>query len=246
RYRPAGRRVGTGAAARSRRSGRGAGCGCGRSGRPRTRWRRNPGTARRVAASAAARARRPRRRRCRARCAAGARGGTRRWRPRAPPCARAGGRRRCRRRGTSGRNRIGRSVWPWWHPIVAPTAPTEHRMTAYLIAKTAHIGCVIAGMAALFYLPRILLNLVETGAASPVRERRLLMGRRLYRFGHVMFGLAFVLGLVLWLGYRVFPGFPTMVAQGSGWLHAKLGLVLLLFAAWVVSGRWLSGPRAAA
>ena len=30
-----------------------------------------------------------------------------------------------------------------------------------------------------------------------------------------------------------------MVAQGSGWLHAKLGLVLLLFAAWVVSGRWL-------
>ena len=112
-------------------------------------------------------------------------------------------------------------------------------MTAYLIAKTAHIVFVIAWMAALFYLPRILLNLVEAGDASPVRERLLLMGRRLYRFGHVMFGLAFVLGLVLWLGYRVLPGFPTMVAQGSGWLHAKLGLVLLLFAAWVVSGRWL-------
>src|SRR5690606_1184941 len=94
-------------------------------------------------------------------------------------------------------------------------------------------------MVVLFYLPRILLSLVESGDASPVRERLLLMGRRLYRFGHVMFGLAFVLGLVLWLGYRVFPGFPTMVAQGSGWLHAKLGLVLLLFAAWVVSGRWL-------
>ncbi|WP_140909017.1 CopD family protein [Cognatiluteimonas lumbrici] len=112
-------------------------------------------------------------------------------------------------------------------------------MTAYLIAKTAHIVFVIAWMAALFYLPRILLNLVEAGDVAPVRERLLLMGRRLYRFGHIMFGLAFVLGLVLWLGYRVIPDFPTMVAQGSGWLHAKLGLVLLLFAAWVVSGRWL-------
>ncbi len=112
-------------------------------------------------------------------------------------------------------------------------------MTAYLIAKTAHIVFVIAWMAALFYLPRILLNLVEAGDVAPVRERLLLMGRRLYRFGHIMFGLAFVLGLVLWLGYRVLPDFPTMVAQGSGWLHAKLGLVLLLFAAWVVSGRWL-------
>ncbi len=112
-------------------------------------------------------------------------------------------------------------------------------MTAYLIAKTAHIVFVIAWMAALFYLPRILLNLVEAGDAPPVRERLLLMGRRLYRFGHIMFGLAFVLGLVLWLGYRVIPDVPTLVAQGSGWLHAKLGLVLLLFAAWVVSGRWL-------
>ena len=112
-------------------------------------------------------------------------------------------------------------------------------MTAYLLAKTAHIVFVIAWMAALFYLPRILLNIVEAGDAPPVRARLVLMGRRLYRFGHVMFGLAFLLGLALWLGYRVFPGFPTMVADGSGWLHAKLGLVVLLFAAWVVSGRWL-------
>ena len=112
-------------------------------------------------------------------------------------------------------------------------------MTAYLIVKTAHLVFVIAWMAALFYLPRILLNIVEGGDDANVRERLLLMGRRLYRFGHIMFGFAFLLGLVLWLGYRVFDGFPTMVAQGSAWLHAKLGLVLLLFAGWVVSGRWL-------
>ena len=112
-------------------------------------------------------------------------------------------------------------------------------MTAYLIAKTAHIVFVIAWMAALFYLPRILLNIVEAGDAPAVRARLVLMGRRLYRFGHVMFGLSLLLGLVLWLGYRVFPGFPTMVADGSGWLHAKLALVVLLLAAWIISGRWL-------
>ena len=114
-------------------------------------------------------------------------------------------------------------------------------MTAYLLAKTAHIVFVIAWMAALFYLPRILLNIVEAGDAPAVRARLVLMGRRLYRFGHVMFGLAFLLGLALWLGYRVFPGFPTMVADGSGWLHAKLVLVALMLAHNTIAGRWLKG-----
>ena len=102
-------------------------------------------------------------------------------------------------------------------------------MTAYLITKTFHIVFVIAWMAALFYLPRILLNIVEAGEEPAVRARLLLMGRRLYRFGHVMFGLALLLGLALWLHFGI----------GGGWLHAKLGLVVLLFVAWIVSGRWL-------
>jgi putative membrane protein len=119
-------------------------------------------------------------------------------------------------------------------------------MTAYLIAKTAHLFVVFAFVAAAFYLPRILVNLAEAGAGDDeatraVRARLLLMGRRLYRFGHVMFGLAFVLGLLLWLGYRAFPGFPTMVGPGSGWLHAKLGAVVLLLAHFIVAGRWLKG-----
>lgn len=114
-------------------------------------------------------------------------------------------------------------------------------MTAYLATKTGHLVFVIAWMAAVFYLPRILVNLAEAGGSHEVRARLLLMGRRLYRFGHVMFGLAFVLGLVLWLGHRVLPAFPTMVGAGTSWLHAKLGLVLLLLAFYVVSGRWLKG-----
>ncbi|MDQ3287102.1 MAG: CopD family protein [Pseudomonadota bacterium] len=118
-------------------------------------------------------------------------------------------------------------------------------MNAYIWTKTAHLVFVIAWMAAVFYLPRILVNLAEAGDEPAVRDRLLLMGRRLYRFGHAMFGLAVALGLGLWLGYRAVPGFPTMVAPGSGWLHAKLVLVLALLAYFIVSGRWLKRVAAA-
>lgn len=114
-------------------------------------------------------------------------------------------------------------------------------MQAYFWVKTFHLVFVIAFMAAVFYLPRILVNVAEAGDAPAVRARLALMGRRLYGFGHTMFGLAFVFGLVLWLGYRVIPDFPTMVAPGSGWMHAKLALVVLLLAHFIVAGRWIKG-----
>ncbi|KGM52551.1 membrane protein [Lysobacter concretionis Ko07 = DSM 16239] len=117
-------------------------------------------------------------------------------------------------------------------------------MNAYLWTKTFHLVFVIAWMAAVFYLPRILVNIAEAGEAPDVRSRLTLMGRRLYRFGHIMFGLSVLLGVVLWLGYRVLPDFPTMVAQGSGWLHAKLVLVAVLFAYYIFSGRWLKAVDA--
>lgn len=117
-------------------------------------------------------------------------------------------------------------------------------MNAYIWTKTAHLVFVIAWMAAVFYLPRILVNVAEAGDEPAVRARLVLMGRRLYRFGHLMFGLSVVLGLMLWLGYRLFAGFPTMVAPGTGWMHAKLVLVALLLAYYIVSGRRLKGIEA--
>ena len=114
-------------------------------------------------------------------------------------------------------------------------------MQAYLWTKSAHLLFVMAWVAGGFYLPRILINLAEAGDDGAVRARLVLMGRRLYRFGHIMFGLAFIAGLVLWLGHRVLADFPTMVGIGSGWLHAKLALVTLLFAHFIVAGRWLKG-----
>ena len=105
---------------------------------------------------------------------------------------------------------------------------------AYLLTKTAHLVFVMAWMGGVFYLPRILVNLAEAGDDPPVRARLVLMGRRLYRFGHAMFGLAFVLGLVLWLHFGI----------AGGWLHAKLALVLLMMAHYTVRGRWLKGVDA--
>lgn len=105
---------------------------------------------------------------------------------------------------------------------------------AYLWTKTAHLVFVIAWMASVFYLPRILVNLAEAGDEPAVRARLMLMGRRLYRFGHTMFGFALGFGLVLWLYF----------GMAGGWLHAKLLLVALLLAYYIVCGRWLKGVDA--
>ena len=52
-------------------------------------------------------------------------------------------------------------------------------MTAYLAIKTAHLVFVIAFMASVFYLPRILVNIAEAGGEAAVHARLVLMGRRL-------------------------------------------------------------------
>lgn len=104
-------------------------------------------------------------------------------------------------------------------------------MQTYFWAKTAHLVFVIAWMAAVFYLPRILVNIAEAGDVPAVRDRLVLMGRRLYRFGHIMFGLALIFGAVLWFHFGI----------AGGWLHAKLTLVALMLAFFIVCGRWLKG-----
>jgi putative membrane protein len=65
------------------------------------------------------------------------------------------------------------------------------------------------------------------------------MGRRLYKFGHNMFGIAFLFGLVLWQGWRVFPQSLPNVASGTHWIDAKLTLVALLLVYFTWAGRLL-------
>ena len=105
---------------------------------------------------------------------------------------------------------------------------------AYLITKTAHLVFVMAWMGGVFYLQRILVNLAEAGDEPVVRARLVLMGRRLYRFGHIMFGLAVAFGLALWLHF----------GMSGGWLHAKLLLVALMLAHYLIGGRWLKAADA--
>lgn len=109
----------------------------------------------------------------------------------------------------------------------------------YLLIKSLHLLFVMAWMAAVFYLPRILVNLAESAGDAPVQARLQLMGRRLYKFGHNMFGLAFVFGLTLWQGWRVFPQSLPNITGGMHWIDAKLTLVALLLAYFIWAGRLL-------
>ena len=95
-------------------------------------------------------------------------------------------------------------------------------MDAYLWVKAFHIVFVTSWFAALFYLPRIYVNLAMLDARSPAaeRDRLLLMARKLYRFSGPLMVLALALGLWLWLG--------AGIGKGSGWMHAKLAIVLAL------------------
>ncbi|WP_158754305.1 CopD family protein [Dyella sp. S184] len=110
---------------------------------------------------------------------------------------------------------------------------------AYLLIKSLHLLFAIAWMATVFYLPRILVNLAESASEPAVQARLQLMGRRLYKFGHGMFGIAFLFGLTLWQGWRVFPQALPNVTASMHWIDAKLTLVVLLLAYFMWVGRML-------
>jgi putative membrane protein len=109
----------------------------------------------------------------------------------------------------------------------------------YLWIKTFHLLFAIAWMAAVFYLPRILVNLAEAGDNASVQARLQLMGRRLYRFGHIMVGLGLLFGLLLWQGWRVWPQALPDVVGPMHWIDAKLTLVVVMFAYYIWAGRAL-------
>jgi protoporphyrinogen IX oxidase len=106
--------------------------------------------------------------------------------------------------------------------------------SSFLWVKAFHIIFVASWFAGLFYLPRLFVNLALVPADSRAeRERLLLMARKLYRFAGLLMGPALVLGVVLWLVYGVGRG------SGSGWLYAKLVVVLAATGYHHVCGRLL-------
>ncbi|MDH4401239.1 MAG: CopD family protein [Burkholderiaceae bacterium] len=87
--------------------------------------------------------------------------------------------------------------------------------------KTFHIVFVASWFAGLFYLPRIFVNLAQQ--TDPAVQPVLLgMARRLYRFTNILAIPAVLLGLWLYVQYGIGLG------PDSGWMHAKLVLVVLV------------------
>ncbi|MFZ6842775.1 CopD family protein [Undibacterium sp. RuTC16W] len=87
--------------------------------------------------------------------------------------------------------------------------------------KALHIVFVTSWFAGLFYLPRIFVNLAMENEIVTT-ERLLLMARKLYRFMTILAVPAIGFGLWYWLATGIGRG------PGSGWMHAKLFIVVLL------------------
>ena len=95
--------------------------------------------------------------------------------------------------------------------------------------KAFHIIFVVTWFAGLFYLPRLFVyHTLATDAISI--ERFKVMERKLF-YGIMTPSalLAVGLGLTLWLGFGI--------GRGAGWMHAKMGLVLLLIAHHIYLGK---------
>ncbi|MBA5607218.1 CopD family protein [Duganella sp. FT3S] len=89
--------------------------------------------------------------------------------------------------------------------------------------KALHIFFIISWFAGIFYLPRIFVNLAQE-TETVATERMLMMARKLFRFMTMLMVPAIVFGaILLYLQYNGPDGFAI-----PGWMHAKLGLVVLV------------------
>ena len=105
-------------------------------------------------------------------------------------------------------------------------------MDAYLWVKALHVISIIAWMAGLLYLPRLFVYHTQAPVGSSQSETFKVMERKLLRYimNPAMIASWF---FGLWLIFLLGQGMMT-----SGWLHAKLLLVLLLSAAHGMMAKW--------
>ncbi|WP_426359741.1 protoporphyrinogen oxidase HemJ [Pseudocolwellia sp. HL-MZ19] len=94
-------------------------------------------------------------------------------------------------------------------------------MTTILWLKAFHVGFMVAWFAGIFYLPRLFVNHAET-ESKEVSEHLKGMEKRLIRFITPFALLTIGFGIAIIAQYGL-DWFAT-----SGWLHAKLFLVILV------------------
>jgi putative membrane protein len=91
----------------------------------------------------------------------------------------------------------------------------------YLWLKAIHVLAMVAWMAGMLYLPRLFVYHAEVGPGTPQSETFKVMERRLLK-AIITPSLVIVWITGLWLAF--WSGY----IQGAGWLHAKIGLVILM------------------
>lgn len=106
-------------------------------------------------------------------------------------------------------------------------------MELYLYVKAFHVIAMVAWMAGMFYLPRLYVYHVGAPAGSQLSETLKIMESRLLRaiINPAMI-LTWLFGLILIFGFNVID------LRTSGWLHAKITLVVLLTVFHVFLARW--------
>jgi putative membrane protein len=101
----------------------------------------------------------------------------------------------------------------------------------YLWLKAFHVVAIIAWMAGMLYLPRLFVYHCDAPKGSPQSETFKVMERRLLK---AIINPAMIVAWVLGL-YLAYEGGWFR----SGWLHAKLALVLALSAVHGLYARWV-------
>jgi protoporphyrinogen IX oxidase len=99
--------------------------------------------------------------------------------------------------------------------------------------KALHLIFMVTWFAGLFYLPRLFVYHAMSDDAISI-ERFKVMERKLY-YGIMTPGmiLTFIFGIWMLISY------DWEIYGKSGWLHAKLGLLAILFIYHIVCGKWL-------
>jgi protoporphyrinogen IX oxidase len=99
--------------------------------------------------------------------------------------------------------------------------------------KALHLIFMVTWFAGLFYLPRLFVYHAMSDDAISI-ERFKVMERKLY-YGIMTPSmiLTFIFGIWMLISY------DWEIYGKSGWLHAKLGLLAILFIYHIVCGKWL-------
>jgi len=101
-----------------------------------------------------------------------------------------------------------------------------------LIIKAFHIIAMVAWFAGLFYLPRLFVYHTQADD-KPSCERFMIMERRLY------YGITWPAGLLTTLLGLWVMSYNYSYYLQAGWMHAKLGLVILVWVYHLLNGHYL-------